>query len=196
VPAHSQMMYSDGGEAWCSPVSLSMVMAYWADRTGKKNLDQPIPTVVRGSYDYAYGGNGNWLLNTAYASSLGFDASVRRFSTLEEVERCLAAGVPIVASIAWKRDELSGRPIPESEGHLFVIRGFDRSGDIVVRSGRPRRLACQAYLPPRRVRSGLALLWLRRSRLPRLPGWLCAVDAVRGAGREGGVVAPGCILPL
>jgi hypothetical protein len=132
VPARSQMVYSDGGEAWCSPVSLSMVMAYWADRTGNKDLDQPVPAVVRGTYDYAYEGNGNWPFNTAYASSLGFDASVRRIDSLEEVERCVAAGVPVVASIAWKNGQLSRAPIPESEGHLLVIRGFDRSGNVVV----------------------------------------------------------------
>jgi hypothetical protein len=118
VPARSQMVYPDGGEAWCSLVSLSMVMAYWADRTGKKDFDQPVPAVVWGTYDYAYGGNGNWPFNTAYASSLGFDASVRWLDSLEEVERCVAAGLPVVASIAWRRGELSGAPIPESEGHL------------------------------------------------------------------------------
>ncbi len=132
VPARSQMVCPSGGEAWCSPVSLSMVMAYWADRTGKKDLDQPVLVVVRETYDYAYGGNGNWSFNTAYASSLGFDASVRRFDSLGQVERCVAAGLPVVASIAWKRGELSGAPIPESEGHLLVIRGFDPSGNVIV----------------------------------------------------------------
>jgi hypothetical protein len=132
VPVRSQMVYPDGGEAWCSPVSLSMVMAYWADRTGKKDLDQPVPAVVRRTYDYTYGGNGNWPFNTAYASSLGFDASVRRFDSLGQVERCVAAGLPVVASIAWKGNELSGAPIPESEGHLLVIRGFDHLGNVVV----------------------------------------------------------------
>jgi hypothetical protein len=132
VPAHSQMVYPDGGEAWCSPVSLSMVMAYWADRTGKKDFDQPVPAVVWGTYDYAYGGNGNWPFNTAYASSLGFDASVRWLDSLEEVERCVTAGLPVIASIAWKRGELSRAPIPESEGHLLVIRGFDSSGNVIV----------------------------------------------------------------
>ena len=116
VPVRSQMVYPDGGEAWCSPASLSMVMAYWAGRTGKEDFDQPVPAVVRGTYDYTYGGNGNWPFNTAYASSLGFDASVRRFDSLGQVERCVAAGVPI----------------PESEGHLLVVRGFDPSGNVVV----------------------------------------------------------------
>jgi hypothetical protein len=142
VPARSQMVYPDGGEAWCSPVSLSMVVAYWADRTGKKDLDQPVLAVVRGTYDYTYGGNGNWSFNTAYASSLGFGASVRRFDSLGQVERCVAAGVPVVASIAWKRGELSGAPMPCSEGHLLVIRGFDSSGNILVNDPAGRDDSC------------------------------------------------------
>ena len=132
VPARSQMVYSDGGEVWCSPVSLSMVMAYWADRIGKKELDQPVPAVVRGTYDYTYGGNGNWPFNTAYASSLGLKASVNWFGSLGQVGRWVTEGVPVVASIAWESGQRSGAPMPESDGHLLVIRGFDPSGNIVV----------------------------------------------------------------
>ena len=132
VPARSQMVYPNGGEVWCSPASLSMVMAYWADETGEENLNQSIPTVARGTYDYAYGGNGNWPFNTAYASSFGLEASVGRFGSLGQVERWVAAGVPVVASIAWKKGQLSGAPIPESNGHLLVIRGFDPLGNVIV----------------------------------------------------------------
>jgi hypothetical protein len=39
--------------------------------------------------------------------------------------------LPVVASIAWKNGQLSGTPIPESEGHLLVIRGFDPLGNVV-----------------------------------------------------------------
>ena len=46
VPARSQMAYPDGGEAWCSPASLSMVMAYWAGKLGDASLEQPVPTVA------------------------------------------------------------------------------------------------------------------------------------------------------
>ena len=58
VPARSQMVYAGGGEAWCSPTYLSMVMAYWAGRTGQPQLDQSVPAVAAGTYDYAYGGWG------------------------------------------------------------------------------------------------------------------------------------------
>jgi hypothetical protein len=76
----------------------------WADRVGNKDLDRPVPAVMRGTYDYKYGGNGTWSFNTAYASSLWFDASVERFGLLEEVERYEGVGLPIVASIAGEEE--------------------------------------------------------------------------------------------
>lgn len=132
VPARSQMIYPNGGEVWCSPTSLSMVMAYWANKTGRRGLDQEVPTVARGTYDYVYRGNGNWPFNTAYAASYGLNASVNRFSSLGQVERWISKGVPVVASISWGRGELTGAPIPASSGHLLVIRGFTEAGNVIV----------------------------------------------------------------
>ncbi|HET7271466.1 MAG TPA: peptidase C39 family protein [Rubrobacter sp.] len=132
VPARSQMIYPNGGEVWCSPTSLSMVMAYWAKKKNRGSLNQKVPTVAHGTYDYVYRGNGNWPFNTAYASTYGLKASVNRFSSLGQVERWISKGVPIVASISWGRDELAGAPIPASSGHLLVIRGFTKAGDVKV----------------------------------------------------------------
>jgi hypothetical protein len=132
VPARSQMIYPNGGEVWCSPTSLSMVMAYWANKTGRRSLNQEVPTVARGTYDYAYRGNGNWPFNTAYAASYGLKASVNRFSSLGQVERWIAKRVPVIASISWGRGELTGTPIPASSGHLLVIRGFTQAGNVIV----------------------------------------------------------------
>src|SRR5918992_3465489 len=47
VPARSQMIYPNGGEVWCSPTSLSMVMAYWLNKGGRRSLNQEVPTVAR-----------------------------------------------------------------------------------------------------------------------------------------------------
>jgi hypothetical protein len=132
VPTRSQMIYPNGGEIWCSPTSLSMVMAYWANKTGRRNLDQEVLTVARGTYDYVYHGNGNWPFNTAYAASYGLKASVNRFSSLGQVERWIAKGVPVIASISWGRKDLTSAPIPASSGHLLVIRGFTEAGNVIV----------------------------------------------------------------
>jgi hypothetical protein len=132
VPTRSQMIYPNGGEVWCSPTSLSMVMAYWANKAGRRSLNKKVPTVARGTYDYLYRGNGNWPFNTAYAASYGLKASVNRFSSLGQVERWIAKGVPVIASISWGRKDLSGAPIPASSGHLLVIRGFTEAGSVIV----------------------------------------------------------------
>ncbi len=136
VPARSQMVYPEGGEAWCSPTSLSMVMAYWAGATGNPSLDQSVPAVAAGTYDHTYQGWGNWSFNTAYASSYDLKANVNRLSSIEQVERWVELGVPVVASVAWDNTfgevGLSGAPLARSDGHLLVIRGFDGSGNVIV----------------------------------------------------------------
>jgi len=136
VPACSQMVYPNGGEAWCSPTSLSMVMAYWAETTCDESLDRSVPAVADGVYDHSYGGWGNWSFNVAYASAHGLEAGVGRMDSVEQVERWIEAGIPVVASVAWDNDHagqrLSGAPLPRSDGHLLVIRGFTGSGDVIV----------------------------------------------------------------
>ena len=136
VPARSQMIYPNGGEAWCSPASLSMVMAYWAGETGVESLDQSVPVVAGGVYDYSYGGWGNWSFNTAYASAYDLDAAVMRMTSVEQVERWVKVGIPLVTSVAWDNEQarhrLSGAPLPSSDGHLLVVRGFTDSGDVIV----------------------------------------------------------------
>jgi len=136
VPTRSEMVYEGGDEWWCSPTSLSMVMAYWAGPTSASELDQPAPVVAAGTYDHAYQGWGNWPFNTAYASAYGLRATVSRFSSIEQVEWWIDSGVPVVASIAWDNSygeqTLSGAPLASSDGHLLVILGFDSSGNVIV----------------------------------------------------------------
>ncbi|ANS80588.1 Arginine/ornithine antiporter ArcD [Serinicoccus hydrothermalis] len=125
VPKRSQMIYPDGGEVWCSPTSTSMVLAYWG-----KNVT--VPRAAARTYDYTYRGHGNWPFNTAWASTQGLDAYVTRMGSLAQLEEWISAGVPVVISIAWKRGELTGAPIPSSNGHVIVVRGFDSNGDVIV----------------------------------------------------------------
>lgn len=132
VPKRSQMIYPGGGPVWCSPTSLSMVMAYWSTITGTPSLDRTVPTVKEGVWDVVYDGGGNWPFNTAYASAAGLESKVVRMSSLAEVEAWTAAGVPVIASFAFTQGELAGTPIPASSGHILVIRGFDAAGNVLV----------------------------------------------------------------
>ena len=132
VPMRSQMIYPDGGEVWCSPTSVSMVMAYWAKVMNQSEWDQPVPEVAEKVWDHVYDGAGNWSFNTAYASSRGLEAKVVRLTSLADAEQWTAHHVPVIASIAYGEGELPGSPIPRSNGHLLVIRGFDENGDVLT----------------------------------------------------------------
>ena len=52
---------------------------------------------------------------------------------LDEAERFIAAGIPLVASIAANPNKLSGFLFDKgTNGHLLVIVGFDAKGNVVV----------------------------------------------------------------
>ncbi|MET8229572.1 C39 family peptidase [Micromonospora sp. NPDC005298] len=147
VPRYSQNVhaghypeYDGGGEAWCSPTSTEMVVEYWgrgpspAD-TSWVDPTYPDPTVnhaARMTYDYEYDGAGNWPFNTAYAASYpGLEGRVTRLHSLDEVERFIAAGIPVVTSQSFLASELDGANYGTS-GHLFVVVGFTADGDVIV----------------------------------------------------------------
>lgn len=132
VPERSQMEFPDGGEVWCSPTSTSMVMAYWAGAAGRPEWELPVPTVVSGTWDAVYGGNGNWPFNVAYAASLGLDGVVAAFSSIADLEPWIAAGVPVVVSAAWGDGEIDAAPISSTNGHLLVVAGFEPDGAVSV----------------------------------------------------------------
>lgn len=147
VPTYSQMVHAGhspqwggGGEAWCSPTSVSMVLGYWDALPRPRSYrwvhgGDPAPwvdEVARSVYDHGYDGAGNWAFNTAYAGGRVSEARVTRLRSLRAAERYVADGVPLVVSIAFDRGELDHAPISSSNGHLLVVRGFQRDGDVVV----------------------------------------------------------------
>jgi hypothetical protein len=147
VPRYSQMVHAGeyprfggGGEAWCSPTSTAMVLAYyhrlppstdyaWVSRA---YADRVVDQTARMTYDYGYDGTGNWPFNTAYAARRTGHAFVTRFRSLRGVERFVRAGIPVVTSITFGAGRLSGAPIRATNGHLVVVVGFTEAGDVVV----------------------------------------------------------------
>lgn len=125
VPQRSQMLYEGGGEVWCSPTSVSMILA-------RHGVDVPVPQAAKGTFDRAYGGTGNWAFNAAYAGEQGLRAFVTRLPHLAAAERYTAAGVPLAVSLGWKKGELPGAPLSYSDGHLMVLVGFDAQGNPVL----------------------------------------------------------------
>ncbi|SIN84062.1 C39 family peptidase [Agromyces cerinus] len=196
VPRFSQQLHrgarvdlGGGGEAWCSPTSTAMVLGFW-DRlpsddalTGIEapNGDPQVVWAAAGCYDHGYAGTGNWAFNAAFAARNGLESFVTRLRSLDEAERFIAAGIPLIASVAFTRDEL-----PEAgyvtEGHLLVIAGFTVDGDVVVNDpAAPENTAVRRSYP----RAAFERAWLRSAggsggvvyvmrpadvRLPAVPG--------------------------
>lgn len=147
VPSYSQEIhageypeYDGGGEAWCSPTSTAMVMAFWGKGPSRDELswvpgryaDPQVDHAARYTYDATYGGAGNWPFNTAYAARYGLRAFVTQLRSLNEAERFIAAGIPLVASVKVAPGALPGFLLPQgSAGHLLVISGFTASGDVI-----------------------------------------------------------------
>ncbi|RHW23584.1 peptidase C39 family protein [Nocardioides immobilis] len=175
APRFSQMTHNGhypqwggGGEAWCSPTSTSMVLAYYdrlpaARRYAWVPDGHPQPWVdhaARMTYDHAYDGTGNWPFNTAYAAPLAGKAFVTRLRSIREAEHFIAAGIPVVVSIAFGPGELDGAPISSSDGHLLVIVGVRDNGNVVVNdpASDSRRRVRRTY-----ARGQLERLWLEAS---------------------------------
>jgi hypothetical protein len=147
VPRRSQNIhtgeypeYDGGGEAWCSPTSTTMVLEYYGRGPSQQDLawvnpayaDPQVDHAARMTYDYAYQGAGNWPFNTAYAASFpGLDAKVTRLHSLDEAERFIKAGIPVITSQSFLSSELDGAGYGTS-GHLFVIVGFTAEGDVII----------------------------------------------------------------
>jgi hypothetical protein len=146
VPQYSQEIhlgqypqYDNGGEAWCSPTSTSMVMGFWNSLPPAADYawvdpsyqDPWVDHAARGTYDYNYTGCGNWPFNTAYAGRYGLSGFVTRLRSLNEAEEFIAAGIPLVVSASFKKGEIPGLNYGTG-GHLMVIVGFTVDGQPVL----------------------------------------------------------------
>jgi hypothetical protein len=124
-----------------------MVMAYWQQTTGNAfygpsaaelatiepagHPDPQVDYAAAQTYDYNYDGTGNWPFNTAYSGSYGLESFVTRLRSLTEAEQFIKAGIPLVASVSFKKSELTGAGYG-TNGHILVIVGFTADGDVVV----------------------------------------------------------------
>ena len=126
VPKISQMATRfEHSKDICSPVSLVMAMNYYGLN------EKPLKT-ASSVYDKTEKIYGNWLFNTQYAATKQFYARIKRFNNLNEAENYILKGIPIIASISFTQGKLKKSPIKSSKGHLVIIKGFTKKGDILV----------------------------------------------------------------
>ena len=174
VPRYSQDIhegqypqYDGGGEAWCSPTSTSMVVGYWGRGPSKKDMswidpsyaDPQVDYAARNTYDYNYEGAGNWPFNTAYAARFGLDGFVTRLRSLTELEQFIKLGIPVVTSQSFKASELPGAGY-STDGHLMVIIGFTKSGDVIANDPASPTDAAVRHVYPR---ANFENVWQRSS---------------------------------
>jgi hypothetical protein len=176
VPRYSQEIhagqypeYDNGGEAWCSPTSSQMIIEYWGGRLTEEQLrwvdpsyaDPQVCHAARFTYDHQYAGCGNWPFNAAYAATFkDLQGVVTRLGSLTEVEALIAAGIPVITSQSFLKEELTGAGYGTS-GHLMTVIGFTPDGDVIAND--PASPSDEAV---RRVykRSEWENIWLRTKR--------------------------------
>ncbi|MFI6349748.1 peptidase C39 family protein [Streptomyces sp. NPDC050560] len=147
VPRYSQDVhsgqypeYDGGGEAWCSPTSSEMIIEYWGRGPSAEQLswvdpsyaDPSVCHAARYTYDYQYEGCGNWPFNAAYAATYqGLQGVVTRLGSLNDAERLVGAGIPVITSQSFLKEELPGAGYGTS-GHLMTVIGFTAEGDVIA----------------------------------------------------------------
>jgi hypothetical protein len=102
----------------------------WVTSQIQGETDPQVDFAARNVFDYTYDGAGNWPFNTAYAATRGLRGFVTRLRTLTEAEEFIAAGIPLVVSVSFKKGELKGAGYG-TNGHLMVIVGFTADGNVV-----------------------------------------------------------------
>ncbi|MBM7440965.1 peptidase C39 family protein [Streptomyces sp. HB132] len=147
VPRYSQNVhvgeypeYDNGGEAWCSPTSSQMIVEYWGRGPTAEDLawvkpdlaDPQVCHAARYTFDYQYDGCGNWPFNAAYAATYkDMNAVVTRLGSLDDLEKLIAAGIPVITSQSFLKGELTGAGYGTS-GHLMTVIGFTADGDVIA----------------------------------------------------------------
>ena len=176
VPEYSQEVhhgeypdFDGGGEAWCSPTSTEMVVEFWGSQPSAADLsaipyaDPSVDFAALHTFDWHYSGAGNWPFNTAYAGSFGLEGQVVQLRSLTEAEQFIKAGIPLVVSVAFKKNQLDNAGYSTS-GHLMVIRGFTPSGDVIVNDPASRLVASDAAVENVFDRQQFADVWFPSSR--------------------------------
>lgn len=126
VPEYGQYDPAHPAESgWCAPASIAMLLGAWV-------APRDVAGIAAAVHDDAYRGAGNWTFDVALPGSLGYVGAVAYLRGCGTLEGFIAAGLPLAVSLAWDPDELPGAPLPRSTGHVLVVRGFDRLGDVIV----------------------------------------------------------------
>lgn len=110
----------------CSPVSMAAIVGYLRQR--------PVNPVemAQGVYDHGWDIYGNWVLNTAHASTLldgAWHCWAEKKVTFKKALNFLEKNIPLAVSV---QGPLPGSARPYQDGHLMVMMGYDSIAQKVV----------------------------------------------------------------
>ncbi len=108
----------------CAPTSMTMILNYYG--VGVK-----ITEVGRRAFDPVARIYGNWAFLAATAADYGFSSWVHRFNNWTEARKLIESGAPVIISIAYPKGTFKDDPEKMSNGHLLVVRGFTKNGDVI-----------------------------------------------------------------
>ena len=117
VPPLTQMVDEDLGPRICSPTSVAMVLEHLGRRTD-------ILAIARTAFLPDHDLYGIWPAAIYAASRHDALGYLLRFPNWEAARWLLGRGIPVVASIRYDRGELEDAAVPETAGHLVVVRGY------------------------------------------------------------------------
>jgi len=146
VPTRSQMDEEAAvRERICSPTSVAMVLEHHGRSVTTAALAAETFHADLDRY-------GIWPAAILSAGRHGLAGYVLRFPTWAAAEWCLAAGLPVIASVRYGTGELTGAAVAGTSGHLLVLTGFE--GDRVLvndpaapsSASVPRRYAIDEFL--------------------------------------------------
>lgn len=126
IPARSQTATAQEeiGPRICSPTCVSMAMNHLG-------VDHAFDELVIAAYHRATDLYGVWPQNIWAASRWGMIGGIETAADWGVVERAVAGGHPLAASIAFEVGTLRGSAIPASAGHLVIVRGIQNNRVVV-----------------------------------------------------------------
>jgi hypothetical protein len=113
------------GHRLCSPTALAMVLRNYGIEVSAEEM-------ARKSYDPKSNLFGVWprAIHAAYQEHAL--AWVEFIGNWKKAVHYLKRGIPLICSIAFRKDELENPPYPSTEGHLLVLLGIDSEGNAIT----------------------------------------------------------------
>lgn len=157
VPSYSQFEQSASiGHRICSPTSVAMVLNYYGYGV------TPVG-VAELSYAEKHDLYGVWPNNVWAAAQLGAPGCLMHIDSWSTVDHLFRLDIPVIASIRYRRGELTGAAFSREDdgltGHLVVVRG-SRGGSVLVNDPGAR---AQGDVAREYDREEFSRIWFERS---------------------------------